>query len=335
MRHDKTLLRAWRGDLLGILCRVHFRSCTVQRGYEWCGLALINIRQSNQVWERTAPPPPSLFPLSLERRRMYPVLSLTLNHQARSCSSPAPSFMVIPLHLKSRAPLPASSHAAKQPVCQPHELSTHTIFPLPMALHMLNGVAQDPSLAVKLKDEQAREALLACALLAGLKALAEWQPPSYAGAAGGLPAHSELLGARPCPLAMLLDHALRQDLELHVADDGKAVPGDGRGPERGNVGDASRNGGEVRVGRGEEVQADIGSEDLLREGRLKEGGEALLEDTQSWEGMPLALIFRFGMIRRERRQLAHFCPASLCARLVACRDPGPAAARHGRTGRSD
>lgn len=37
------------------------------------------------------------------------------------------------------------------------------------------------------------------------------------------------------------------------------------------------------MGRGEEVQRDVGREDLLREGRLEEGRESFLEDAQSWE----------------------------------------------------
>jgi hypothetical protein len=37
------------------------------------------------------------------------------------------------------------------------------------------------------------------------------------------------------------------------------------------------------VGRGEEVQRDVGREDLLWEGGLEQGRETFLEDAQSWE----------------------------------------------------
>lgn len=37
------------------------------------------------------------------------------------------------------------------------------------------------------------------------------------------------------------------------------------------------------MGRGEEVQRDVGREDLCRKGRLEEGWESFLEDAQGWE----------------------------------------------------
>lgn len=74
-----------------------------------------------------------------------------------------------------------------------------------------------------------------------------------------------------------------EDGELDVADDGDAVPGDGRGPEGGGVGDAAGDRGEVRVRRGEEMQRDVGGEDVLLEGGLEEGREAVFEDSQGWE----------------------------------------------------
>lgn len=73
-------------------------------------------------------------------------------------------------------------------------------------------------------------------------------------------------------------HALREDGELHVADEGHAAPGYGRGPQRGDVGDPSRDGREVRVRGGEEVEGDLGTEDFAGEGGLQKGGEAVVED---------------------------------------------------------
>lgn len=82
------------------------------------------------------------------------------------------------------------------------------------------------------------------------------------GLVGGRPPfHHQLLGARACPprreVERLVDHALRQDLQLHVADDRDPVPRYRRGPQRRDVGDSARYHGEVRVRRGEEVERDV------------------------------------------------------------------------------
>ena len=77
------------------------------------------------------------------------------------------------------------------------------------------------------------------------------------------------------------DHALGDDLQPDVSDERNAAPCDGRGPECSRVGDAPRNRGEVRVRGGKEVEGDLGGEDPLREGRLEECREALLEDAES------------------------------------------------------
>lgn len=130
------------------------------------------------------------------------------------------SLNVIPVDLESRTSLPASPHTTQQPICQSHKFGAHTILPFPMALHMLDGMAQHPSFAIKLKNKQPRESGLARALLADLEELAERQPPTYARAARGPPAHNQLLGARTGPFTLVFDHTLRQDLELHVANDG-------------------------------------------------------------------------------------------------------------------
>lgn len=179
--------------------------------------------------------------------------------------SPAPPQVLVLLHLKRGTALSSSSHTTQQPIREPHELGAHAPLPLAAALDMLDCMAENPPLAVKLEDKQPGEPLLRL-LVAGLEQLAERQPPAYAGATGSRPPPDhKLLGARALALALFLEHALRQDLEPHVADDRQAVPRDRRGPQRGCVGDAPRNGREVRVGRGEEVEADVGREDLLRE----------------------------------------------------------------------
>jgi hypothetical protein len=77
-----------------------------------------------------------------------------------------------------------------------------------------------------------------------------------------------------------VDHALREYLELDVAYYRVVVPGQWRCPQGGNVGDAARDGRQMGVSRWEEMQTDVGREDIVRERRLKEGWEALLEDSQ-------------------------------------------------------
>ena len=75
------------------------------------------------------------------------------------------------------------------------------------------------------------------------------------------PPHNQLLAkGADAPVLRLraveraVDHALGQDLEAHVADDREPVPGQGRGPKGGDVGDAARDGGQVWVCGGKEVQ---------------------------------------------------------------------------------
>lgn len=52
--------------------------------------------------------------------------------------------------------------------------------------------------------------------------------------------------------------ALAENDELDVADDGNAAPGHRGRPEGCMVGDAAGDGGEVGVGRREEVETDVG-----------------------------------------------------------------------------
>jgi hypothetical protein len=50
---------------------------------------------------------------------------------------------------------------------------------------------------------------------------------------------------------------LAEDHEPHVPHERDPAPGHGTGPERGVVGDAARDGWQVRVRGGEEVQGDM------------------------------------------------------------------------------
>lgn len=187
-------------------------------GYEWCRPCAHEYHIINQ-FSRSRP------------LNAVACIQTFLNHQrSYSFSSPAPLFNFIPLYLESRAPFPTSSHATQQPIRQSHEFGSHSVFPLAVTLYMLDGMAQHSPLAIKLKDEKSRKSILTGPLLADLKELAKRQPPPYARAACGPPAHNQLLSARPCSLALLFDHALRQDLQLHVADDRQSIPRDGRGP---------------------------------------------------------------------------------------------------------
>lgn len=47
------------------------------------------------------------------------------------------------------------------------------------------------------------------------------------------------------------------------------------------------------MGRGEEVQRDVGREDLLWEGGLEQGRETFLEDAQSFAQLRFAIIWWF------------------------------------------
>jgi len=78
------------------------------------------------------------------------------------------------------------------------------------------------------------------------------------------------------------NHALGEDLELHVSDDGDAAPCDGGGPQGSGVGDPAGDGREMGVSGGEEVKGYVRGEDLLRERRLEEGRESFLEDSESF-----------------------------------------------------
>lgn len=188
----------------------------------------------------------------------------------------------------ARVPHPA----AQQPIRQAHKLGPHALLPVAALLGMLDGVRQYPPLGVKVEDEEARKGLVR------IDAAREPQRRQRDARSGlGLgrlvlgpallaPAHDELLryGARAARQKGegLGGDALGEDLEPDVADDGDAVPGDGRGPEGGGVGDAAGDGGEVRVRRGEEAEGDVGGENVLRERGLEERREVFLEDPEGW-----------------------------------------------------
>lgn len=80
------------------------------------------------------------------------------------------------------------------------------------------------------------------------------------------------------------DHALGEDAQTDVAHDGDTTPCHWRGPERSGVGDAAGDGGEVGMCRGEEVEADLGRENFLRERTGKEEGKTVMEGAHSYVG---------------------------------------------------
>lgn len=136
---------------------------------------------------------------------------------------------------------------------------------------------KDPALCIEIEDEEPRKGLL------GVDPAGQAQRGQRDAGALVLvvlfldlallaPAHDELLldgaGAAGQEGQGLRGHALGEDLELDVADDGDAVPGDGGGPKGGVVGDSAGDDGEMRVRGGEELERDVGGEDVLREGRL-------------------------------------------------------------------
>lgn len=209
-------------------------------------------------------------------------------------------------------PLSIPLEPAQQPVRQPDDLGTDPPLPLAALLNMLDRMGEYPPLPIKLKDEQARKLpplagpLRTADLLPPpgrhrpsptivlqpspltshtLPALEQQsrQTPAAAAAPYGPPAHDELVlhGARAT--GGFTHHALGEDLEADVAEARQAVPGYRGGPEGGLVGDAAAHGGEVGVGRGEEVERYGGGEDLLRQGGVEEGWEAGLQDAEGWE----------------------------------------------------
>lgn len=180
----------------------------------------------------------------------------------------------------------APPEAAEQPVRDPDDLCADAALPVPAALDRLDGVAEDPALPVELEDEQAGEVPAALLLLplAGPARLLGVAVVT-AGRAARAPAHDELLGhgtgaQRRLAGDGLARDARREDRELDVADDGDAVPGDRRRPQSRGVGNATGDGREVRVRRGEEVEGDVGGEQVLLEGGLEEGRKAVLEDAE-------------------------------------------------------
>lgn len=128
----------------------------------------------------------------------------------------------------------------------------------------------DPPLRIKLKDKQPRKFSLSLPKpfrnLIPILILARQRTPS----------HNQLLRTA------VLDNALREDFQPHVADEWETAPCDGGCVEGGGVGDAAGDGGEMRVGGGEEVEGYLRGEDFLGEGRLEERWELGLEDSEGW-----------------------------------------------------
>jgi len=173
---------------------------------------------------------------------------------------------------------------------------------------MLNRMRNNPGLLIKLKNKQAAKLLIipciATQPLRNLIHLLRRPNPTVKnthtfplGLTACLPAHDEAFvtnaGAmvRVGGSASVFDDALGEDSEAYVADYGYATPGHGGGPEGGVVGYAAADGGEVRVGGGEEVERYVWGEDFWGEGGGEEGWEAGLQDAEGWGRGLLALYF--------------------------------------------
>lgn len=143
------------------------------------------------------------------------------------------------MRLKSRTRLPRPLHAPKQPIRKSNKLGTDPLLPIITLLSMFNRMAEYLPLGIKLEDKQARELTFPIQIQKTPLLLVRRRPPLD----DQLLPHGALAF-----MAEVLRHALGKDLEFYVADYGKAVPGDRRGPDRCYVGDAAGDGGEVRVG---------------------------------------------------------------------------------------
>lgn len=131
-------------------------------------------------------------------------VSITQSHQTgfqhtKDCLTPterrwhllhllAPLQVLVTVHLKSRTPFLAASHTTKKPVCQTDKLGAHPTLPVPAGLDVLDGMTQDPPLAVKLKKKQSREAIRRSRFV-DLEVFAKGKGPSYARRACGSPSH--------------------------------------------------------------------------------------------------------------------------------------------------
>jgi len=141
---------------------------------------------------------------------------------------------------------------------------------------MLNCMTDHPPLFIKLKNKQSRK-LLAVVLafptaqpfrdlvhvVFGADAAVERACALVLGLADGAPANEELFGACTGGGECCFEHALREDFELDVSNEGNATPGYGGGPEGCRVGYSSRDCGEMGMCRGKEVEAYLRREDLL------------------------------------------------------------------------
>lgn len=175
---------------------------------------------------------------------------------------------------RCQRPLRLLIHPPQQPIRQPHHPRPNALLPIPALLHMLNNMLNNPPLFIKLKDKQPRKLILLPRRhtpLVSTHPLPNRPPPHHQLLSRRYAARVEGRGAGG------LHHSLGEDLEAHVADYGDPAPGDGGGPDGGDVGDAAVNGGEVGVGRGEEVECYLWGENGGGEGREEEGGEERLE----------------------------------------------------------
>ena len=214
-----------------------------------------------------------------------------------------------------------ASDVTQEPVGQVHHFGAHARLPVTRLIHVLDCMADDAALLIELEDEEAREPPFLARAWGAAQGVVELVFALLRQARIGLglmlvrqpPLHHQLFAVRALApgreVERLRRHALRQDLQLEVPNDGDPVPSDGRCPQRRHVGDAARHGGEVWMGRGEEVEGDVGRQDFLRQRRLEERRQAFLEYAQSYP------VLVTGPRKREKEgQHAYSSPASLFVR---------------------
>jgi hypothetical protein len=166
-------------------------------------------------------------------------------------------------------PPPCSS---QQPVCDADDFGR--LLPVPSLVGVFYRVVDDAPFLVKLKQEQASELVVASPRPRDdarnlLDHVADLPMLLLLRLSARFPLDNQLLvlGMRRCACSAILHHALRQDLELDVADYWHSAPRHGRCPQCCRICNLAADGWEMRVCRREEVEADVRREYVLREWR--------------------------------------------------------------------
>jgi hypothetical protein len=168
-----------------------------------------------------------------------------------------------------RTLLSSPPRSSQQPIRDADDLGG--LVPVPSLFRVLNGVTDDAPLLVELEQEQTSELFVGAPLPSDnagdlLHHIADRAAVFLLRLAARLPLDNQLLAVyirwRGC--VAVLDHALRQNLQLHIPQYWYPTPCDWRRPERCCVCNLAAHGGEMRVCRGEEVKADLRRQNVLR-----------------------------------------------------------------------